>query len=354
VNSARIEVIAKATAHPDSHSVATALTQVWNEVAQEHGETISDLMEQLSQLRTDHDAAVEGRKMWQGVAEEAARQRDAALATGREAGLREAAGISANKFTLGVFYRNAGEQISADILAAIPSSKEGCTCQGCGEKYHVDFSVTDEVWEAIKPKGKPEGAGLLCGKCIIERLSGLAAIPSPPKGCETAREFAARAHEGQTYGPGEPYTAHLDAVVALVGDDEVTRVVAFLHDVVEDTPVTLQEVKAKFGEFVAECVALVTDEPGANRKERKSATHAKLAKIVDPPHHVALIVKTADRAANVEACVRKGNHGLLQMYQREQEAFRLAVYRPGICDHLWSRIDAALATISIKAEEGKP
>jgi hypothetical protein len=140
---------------------------------------IRDIWDAGQALRTAHDAAVEGRKMWQGVAEEAARQRDAALATGREAGLREAAGISANKFTLGVFYRNAGEQISADILAAIPSSKEGCTCQGCGEKYHVDFSVPDEVWEAIKPKGKPEGAGLLCGKCIIERLSGLAAIPSP-------------------------------------------------------------------------------------------------------------------------------------------------------------------------------
>jgi hypothetical protein len=53
--------------------------------------------------------------------------------------------------------------------------------------------------------------------------------------------------------------------------------------------------------------------------------------------------------SNVEACLSKGNVGLLQMYQREQEAFREAVYRPNICDHLWLRIDKALELLdSIK------
>jgi hypothetical protein len=145
---------------------------------------IRDIWDAGQALRTAHDAAVEGRKMWQGVAEEAARQRDAALATGREAGLREAAGVVKRKgvavYATGNFVvGSAFFAVESEILAAIPSIEEGCTCQGCGEKYHVDFSVPDEVWEAIKPKGKPEGAGLLCGKCIIERLSGLAAIPSP-------------------------------------------------------------------------------------------------------------------------------------------------------------------------------
>lgn len=45
-----------------------------------------------------------------------------------------------------------------------------CTCQKCNNKYKVDIMVPDEIWEQIKPEGKSIGAGLLCGKCIIEEL----------------------------------------------------------------------------------------------------------------------------------------------------------------------------------------
>ncbi len=45
-----------------------------------------------------------------------------------------------------------------------------CTCQQCGRRYRVDLLVTDSVWERIKPPGKPEGAGLLCGACIMNKI----------------------------------------------------------------------------------------------------------------------------------------------------------------------------------------
>jgi hypothetical protein len=48
--------------------------------------------------------------------------------------------------------------------------KMSCTCQKCGDKYKVDFLVPDKIWEQIKPQHKPVGAGLLCGKCIVEAL----------------------------------------------------------------------------------------------------------------------------------------------------------------------------------------
>lgn len=48
-----------------------------------------------------------------------------------------------------------------------------CKCQGCGTNYKVDILVVDSLWEKIKPQGKPEGAGLLCGKCIFERIESL-------------------------------------------------------------------------------------------------------------------------------------------------------------------------------------
>ena len=45
-----------------------------------------------------------------------------------------------------------------------------CKCQNCGEQYKVDFLVPDYIWEEIKPEGKAEGAGLLCGKCICSAI----------------------------------------------------------------------------------------------------------------------------------------------------------------------------------------
>lgn len=45
-----------------------------------------------------------------------------------------------------------------------------CKCQGCGDRYKVDVIVPDELWEQIKPEGKPKGSGMLCGKCILLRI----------------------------------------------------------------------------------------------------------------------------------------------------------------------------------------
>lgn len=45
-----------------------------------------------------------------------------------------------------------------------------CKCQGCGKQYKVDIIVPDDLWEIIKPKGKPVGSGLLCGGCIMKKI----------------------------------------------------------------------------------------------------------------------------------------------------------------------------------------
>ena len=94
-----------------------------------------------------------------------------------------------------------------------------------------------------------------------------------------ARAFAIEAHGTQRYGD-RPYAAHLDAVADLLGPFSVdAKVVGYLHDVVEDTPVPVDRVRESFGELIASCVELVTDQPGTNRRERKAATNAKLANV---------------------------------------------------------------------------
>lgn len=153
-----------------------------------------------------------------------------------------------------------------------------------------------------------------------------------------ARAFAVTRHGEQQYG-NRPYSAHLDEVAELASEfGQEACVIAYLHDVVEDTSTTVREVRNTFGDFVAECVAIVTDEPGDNRQQRKAATYKKMEK-VSGPVELALTVKVADRLANLRNCVAQGNERLLKVYQNEHPAFRKAAYRAGQCDHLWKQLD---------------
>ena len=166
---------------------------------------------------------------------------------------------------------------------------------------------------------------------------------------QEARSFAVQAHGDQKYGE-RPYSYHLDQVAAIAEPyGEEAAAIAYLHDTAEDTKVTLAEIEQKFGSKISSCVALLTDEPGANRKERKAATYAKLA-AVSGPNEIALLVKVADRLANVRACVKDKKLNLWQLYRSEQTTFRNAAYRAGLCDPLWSELDALLAEGAFDAE----
>lgn len=156
-----------------------------------------------------------------------------------------------------------------------------------------------------------------------------------------ARVFAIKAHGDQKYGD-RPYSFHLDMVVAnLAPYGKQAQVMGYLHDVVEDTSVTKEQVEEEFGSLIGECVGLLTDEPGANRKERKAKTYEKLSH-VSGPQQLALVVKAADRLANVKACVADGNRSLLMVYLGEQATFKAAAYRPSLCDPLWAELDDLL------------
>ena len=159
---------------------------------------------------------------------------------------------------------------------------------------------------------------------------------------DKARVFAIAAHGEQKYGD-KPYIHHLDAVVKILhahGDE--AKIIGYLHDVAEDTSVSIDEIKSEFGDFIGECVAILSDEPGADRKERKIKTYEKMSKVTGKVE-LALVVKAADRLANIEACLSGDNQSLLAMYKKEHEAFSKAVYRPGLCDGLWDRMKKAIA-----------
>ncbi len=155
---------------------------------------------------------------------------------------------------------------------------------------------------------------------------------------EIARSFAIDAHGGQMYG-ARPYHVHLDAVAALVSEyGDVAQVVAYLHDVVEDTSVELGTIEDRFGKLVADCVSILTDEPGENREARKRKTYSKMAK-VSGDLKLALIVKAADRLANMRACISDKNTAMLDVYKNEHSVFRKSVYRENLCFSFWHEMD---------------
>jgi (p)ppGpp synthase/HD superfamily hydrolase len=131
---------------------------------------------------------------------------------------------------------------------------------------------------------------------------------------EKARAFAIDAHKDTRYGK-LTYDYHLAAVVKAMGEcSEEAEAAAWLHDTVEDTHVTLHDIREKFGGKVARMVDCVTDEPGKNRKERKAGMYKKLA--AGP--FWARRVKLADRIANMEASIEGDLAG---MYIKEFPEF---------------------------------
>ena len=119
-----------------------------------------------------------------------------------------------------------------------------------------------------------------------------------------AVEFARLHHGDQRRKTGVPYLEHLlEALQVLVEGAGIASpdvlVAAVLHDVAEDTPVTLDEVSAEFGPRVAELVGWVTI-PAPGPGETKSAVRqAYLRRLRDAPPD-AVLVKLADRASNVQ------------------------------------------------------
>ena len=79
--------------------------------------------------------------------------------------------------------------------------------------------------------------------------------------------FAYRVHEGQLDKGGLPYIFHPLAVAEMMGDDEVAVVVALLHDVIEDTSTTADDLLcAGFDEQIVKSIVTISRLPGETYK----------------------------------------------------------------------------------------
>lgn len=149
-----------------------------------------------------------------------------------------------------------------------------------------------------------------------------------------ARDFAISAHGGQLYG-SEPYRSHLFSVVQILRDYGFRgkwEEAGWLHDTIEDTQITLEDLRGRFGDWVAQVVWAVSG-VGHNRKTRNASIYSKLAN-----NHDSRIVKVADRIANVENSKAGSSHRA--MYLKERDEFEAAA-REGVPGLMWERLERA-------------
>ena len=121
-----------------------------------------------------------------------------------------------------------------------------------------------------------------------------------------AMRFAAVAHKSQKQ-PGHdlPYLVHVVSVAAEViaalppdADADLAVTCALLHDTIEDTEVTIEQVAARYGEAVAAGVAALTKNAALPTKAERMAD--SLRRITEQPREIA-IVKLADRITNLSS-----------------------------------------------------
>jgi (p)ppGpp synthase/HD superfamily hydrolase len=104
-----------------------------------------------------------------------------------------------------------------------------------------------------------------------------------------ARLIAKLAHKGQKDKAGIDYFTHPEAVAAMLETPE-EKVVGYLHDTVEDTDVTVEEIRTVFGDEIADAVALMTHADGVPYmdyvKEIGKNPLARKVKLADLTHNM--------------------------------------------------------------------
>src|SRR5579875_2262771 len=166
----------------------------------------------------------------------------------------------------------------------------------------------------------------------------------------TAYETAARAHQGQLRNSGEAYISHPLAVATILaglGLDDVTIAAALLHDAVEDTGVTLDDIDRDFGPTVAAIVDGVTklDRIRFDSKQAQQAATMRKMLVAMAQDPRVLLIKLADRLHNMLTIAAMPEWKQKRTAEETLEIYAPLAHRFGIQDIKWQLEDLAFAAL---------
>ncbi|MBD2040916.1 RelA/SpoT family protein [Microcoleus sp. FACHB-672] len=169
-----------------------------------------------------------------------------------------------------------------------------------------------------------------------------------------AFEFGYRLHEGQCRKSGEPYICHPIAVAGLLrdlGGSSAMIAAGFLHDVVEDTEVSLEEIEQRFGtevRLLVEGVTKLSKFKFSSKTERQAENFRRMFLAMAKDIRV-IVVKLADRLHNMRTLEHLSDEKRRRIAQETREIFAPLANRLGIGRFKWELEDLAFKYLEPEA-----
>lgn len=188
---------------------------------------------------------------------------------------------------------------------------------------------------------------------LVEQLGYT--VDSPEGGrIKTALEFAESAHAGQSRASGEPYIEHPFAVARILADlnmDVQTIVAALLHDVVEDTVYSLEDIEGKFGAEIAQLVDGVTklDRLQVRTREEEQAENLRKMLLAMAKDIRVILIKLSDRLHNMRTLKHLTADRVQRIARETMEIYAPLANRLGIFRIKWELEDLAFQHLQPEA-----
>ena len=165
---------------------------------------------------------------------------------------------------------------------------------------------------------------------------------------ERAYEVAARCHANQSRKSGDPYITHplaVATILAELGMNHETLCAALLHDTIEDTPYTLDELRREFGDDIAALVDGVTKLDKVKYGEAAQAETVRKMVVAMSRDIRVLVIKLADRLHNMRTLRYLPRPKQEQKSRETLEIYAPLAHRLGMNTVKWELEDLAFATL---------
>ena len=238
-------------------------------------------------------------------------------------------------------------ELNGDVAGVEDADRRGHTRVGAQDGPHGSAAPINEVTKELTTEERELLGDLLA---VIEEHSAGGATSLDRGAVERAFAFACERHADQTRKSGEDFITHPVEVAKICAGlrlDTETLCAALLHDTVEDTSASLDEVEERFGDEIAQLVdgvTKLTEITFQSRDERQAENYRKMMVAMASDVRVILI-KLADRLHNMRTLAALPKQKQMEKARETLEIFAPLAHRLGIHAIKWELEDLAFATL---------